>query len=789
MAARRLSSWLLSRSLSSYSHSSGAASWLHSLGRNSGGWRNINRFSTAAAVEDLITPQVPIRYTQHLINGKFVDAASGKTFPAYDPRTGEVIANVAEGDVEDINRAVSAARKAFDEGPWPKMSAYERSRILLRFADLVEKHSDELAALETWNNGKPYEQAKTELPLFVRLFHYYAGWADKIHGLTVPADGDYHVQTLHEPVGVAGQIIPWNFPLVMFAWKVGPALACGNTIVLKTAEQTPLTALFAAKLFHEAGLPEGVLNIVSGYGPTAGAALASHMDVDKLAFTGSTDTGKIVLELAARSNLKPVTLELGGKSPFIVFDDADVDKAVELAHFALFFNQGQCCCAGSRTFVHERVYDEFLEKSKKRALRRVVGDPFKKGVEQGPQIDGEQFEKVLRYIKSGIESNATLECGGDRLGSKGFFIQPTVFSNVQDDMLIAQDEIFGPVQSILKFKDTDEVIARANRTRYGLAAGVFTKNVETAHTMMRALKAGTVWINCFDVFDAAIPFGGYKMSGIGREKGIYSLHNYLQLAFTGSTDTGKIVLELAARSNLKPVTLELGGKSPFIVFDDADVDKAVELAHFALFFNQGQCCCAGSRTFVHERVYDEFLEKSKKRALRRVVGDPFKKGVEQGPQIDGEQFEKVLRYIKSGIESNATLECGGDRLGSKGFFIQPTVFSNVQDDMLIAQDEIFGPVQSILKFKDTDEVIARANRTRYGLAAGVFTKNVETAHTMMRALKAGTVWINCFDVFDAAIPFGGYKMSGIGREKGIYSLHNYLQVKAVVTPLNNPAWI
>ncbi|WVZ11335.1 hypothetical protein V8G54_015865 [Vigna mungo] len=559
MAARRLS-WLLSRSLSSSSsHSSGAALF-HSLGRNSGGWRNINRFSTSAAVEDLITPQVPIRYTQHLINGRFVDAASGKTFPAYDPRTGEVIANVAEGDAEDINRAVSAARKAFDEGPWPKMSAYERSRILLRFADLVEKHNDELAALETWNNGKPYEQAaKSEVPLFVRLLHYYAGWADKIHGLTVPADGDYHVQTLHEPIGVAGQIIPWNFPLIMFAWKVGPALACGNTIVLKTAEQTPLTALFVAKLFHEAGLPEGVLNIVSGYGPTAGAALASHMDVDKigkrvkgyslhrvlylstdwseshgnlfhkLAFTGSTDTGKVVLELAARSNLKPVTLELGGKSPFIVFDDADVDKAVELAHFALFFNQGQCCCAGSRTFVHERVYDEFLEKSKKRALRRVVGDPFKKGVEQGPQIDGEQFEKVLRYIKSGIESNATLECGGDRLGSKGFFIQPTVFSNVQDDMLIAQDEIFGPVQSILKFKDTDEVIERANRTRYGLAAGVFTKNVDTANKLMRALRAGTVWINCFDVFDAAIPFGGYKMSGIGREKGIYSLHNYLQV--------------------------------------------------------------------------------------------------------------------------------------------------------------------------------------------------------------------------------------------------------------------
>ncbi|WJX88641.1 Aldehyde dehydrogenase 2 member B4, mitochondrial [Trifolium repens] len=533
MAARTLSR-LLSRSLSSSSSSSsygGSASLLRSsLGRKSEGWINRNRFSTAAAVEELITPQVSINYTQHLINGQFVDAASGKTFPTYDPRTGEAIAHVAEGDAEDINRAVSAAREAFDNGPWPKMSAYERCRILLRFADLVEKHNDEIAALEAWNNGKLYEQAaKAEVPMFVRLFRYYAGWADKIHGLTVPADGDYHVQTLHEPIGVAGQIIPWNFPLLMFAWKVGPALACGNTIILKTAEQTPLTALLVAKLLHEAGLPPGVLNIVSGYGPTAGAPLASHMDVDKLAFTGSTDTGKTVLELAARSNLKPVTLELGGKSPFIVFEDADVNKAVEIAHFALFFNQGQCCCAGSRTFVHERIYDEFLEKSKERALRRVVGDPFKKGVEQGPQIDSKQFEKVLRYIRSGIDSNATLECGGGRLGSKGFFVQPTVFSNVQDDMLIAKDEIFGPVQTIFKFKDIDEVIRRANATRYGLAAGVFTKNVSTANTMMRALRAGTVWINCFDVFDAAIPFGGYKMSGIGREKGIYSLHNYLQV--------------------------------------------------------------------------------------------------------------------------------------------------------------------------------------------------------------------------------------------------------------------
>ncbi|KAM1397825.1 hypothetical protein ACFX2I_015361 [Malus domestica] len=529
MAARRLSS-LLSRSLSAASSSSSSSSGsAASLLRSRGG--SVSRFSsTAVATEELIIPPVQISHTQHLINGKFVDAASGKKFPTYDPRTGEVIAHVAEGDAEDINRAVAAARKAFDEGPWPKMGAYERSRILLRFADLVEKNSEELAALETWNNGKPYEQALTaEVPMLARLFHYYAGWADKIHGLTVPADGPYHVQTLHEPIGVAGQIIPWNFPLLMFAWKVGPALACGNTIVLKSAEQTPLTALYVAKLFQEAGLPPGVLNVVSGDGPTAGAALASHMDVDKVAFTGSTDTGKIILELAARSNLKPVTLELGGKSPFIICEDADIDHAVELAHFALFFNQGQCCCAGSRTFVHERVYDEFIEKAKARAVKRVVGDPFKKGVEQGPQIDNEQFEKVLRYIRAGIDSDATLECGGGRLGSKGYFIQPTVFSNVKDDMLIAKDEIFGPVQSILKFKELDEVVRRANATRYGLAAGVFTKNIDTANYLTRALRAGTVWVNCFDVFDAAIPFGGYKMSGIGREKGIYSLHNYLQV--------------------------------------------------------------------------------------------------------------------------------------------------------------------------------------------------------------------------------------------------------------------
>ncbi|KAL3813781.1 hypothetical protein ACJIZ3_015049 [Penstemon smallii] len=515
MAAQRISS-LFSR--------------CRSFGKYSTWNKGMSRYFTAAAVDEAITPPVRINYTKLLINGQFIDSASGKTFPTLDPRTGEVIANVAEAEAEDVNRAVSAARKAFDEGPWPKMSAHDRSKILLKFVDLLEKHSEELAALETWDNGKPFERSvNDDIPLMIRCFRYYAGWADKIHGLTVPADGPHQVQTLHEPIGVVGQIIPWNFPLLMFAWKVAPALACGNTVVLKTSEQTPLSALLASKLLHEAGLPPGVLNVILGYGPTVGAPIASHMNVEKLAFTGSTDTGKIVLELAAKSNLKSVTLELGGKSPLIVCEDADVDKAVETAHSALFYNQGQCCSAGSRTFVHERVYSEFVEKARELALKRVVGDPFKKGVQQGPQIDSEQFEKILKYINFGIKSGATLEAGGERFGSKGYYVQPTVFSSVEDDMPIARDEIFGPVQSISKFRDLNEVIGRANATYFGLAAGVFTKDLDNANMLSRALRVGTVWVNCYNVFDASIPFGGYKMSGNGREKGIYGLGNYLQV--------------------------------------------------------------------------------------------------------------------------------------------------------------------------------------------------------------------------------------------------------------------
>jgi aldehyde dehydrogenase (NAD+) len=342
-------------------------------------------------------------------------------------------------------------------------------------------------------------------------------------------DGNYFCYTRHEPIGVVGQIIPWNFPLLMQAWKWGPALACGNTIVLKPAEQTPLTALKIAQYCQEVGFPDGVVNVVPGYGPTAGAAVSGHMDIDKVAFTGETTTGQIILQAAAESNLKRVTLELGGKSPNIVFADADMDAAVEGAYFGLFFNQGQCCVAGSRLYVQESAYDEFCHKIVQKAKARKVGDPFDTATEQGPQVSQEQLERVMGYIAHGHKDGAKLLTGGNQAGKDGYFVEPTVFTDVTDDMTIAKEEIFGPVMSILKFKDADEVVARGNHTRYGLAAAVWTKDVKKAHTIAARLKAGTVWVNCYDVFDAAAPFGGFKMSGIGRELGEYALANYTEV--------------------------------------------------------------------------------------------------------------------------------------------------------------------------------------------------------------------------------------------------------------------
>jgi aldehyde dehydrogenase (NAD+) len=387
-----------------------------------------------------------------------------------------------------------------------------------------------LARLESLDNGKPYGVAKAvDVGATVGCYRYFAGWADKIQGKTIPVDGEFFCYTRHEPVGVVGQIIPWNFPMLMQAWKLAPALAAGNTVVLKPAEQTPLSALRIGQLIVEAGFPEGVVNILPGFGPTAGAAIARHMDVDKVAFTGSTEVGKLIMEAAAQTNLKRVTLELGGKSPNIVFADTNLDEAVEGAHFGLFFNHGQCCCAGSRVFVEEKIYDEFVEKSGVRARNRTVGDPFDPKTEQGPQVDQAQFDKVMGYIESGRSEGAKVVCGGDRVGDRGYFIQPTVFSDVRDEMKIAREEIFGPVMSIIPFKSADEVVVRANRTEYGLAAAVWTRDIQKAHAIANNVRAGTVWVNCYNVLDSRAPFGGFKQSGIGRERGEYGLQQYTEV--------------------------------------------------------------------------------------------------------------------------------------------------------------------------------------------------------------------------------------------------------------------
>jgi aldehyde dehydrogenase (NAD+) len=481
-------------------------------------------------MSDPMERAVSISAKKILINNRWAESDSGKTFATLNPATGEEICQIAEADTADVDRAVKAARAAFEHGPWRKTMASERGRLLNRLADLMEQHADELASLEALDNGKPYTVAKAvDVAASIGCYRYFAGWADKVHGKTIPIDGNFFCYTRHEPVGVVGQIIPWNFPMLMQAWKLAPALATGNTVVMKPAEQTPLSALRVGELIVEAGFPEGVVNLLPGFGETAGAAIARHMDVDKVAFTGSTEVGHLVMEAAAKSNLKRVTLELGGKSPNIVFADTDLDAAVEGAHFGLFFNHGQCCCAGSRVFVEEKIYDQFVEKSGARARQRAVGDPFDPATEQGPQVDQTQMEKVLGYIESGRSEGATLVCGGKRVGDRGYFVQPTVFADVHDDMKIAREEIFGPVMSIIPFKTIDEVVERSNRTTYGLAAAVWTRDIQKAHSIANSVRAGTVWVNCYNVLDTRAPFGGFKQSGIGRELGEYGLQQYTEI--------------------------------------------------------------------------------------------------------------------------------------------------------------------------------------------------------------------------------------------------------------------
>ena len=468
-----------------------------------------------------------------LIDGEWVEAASGQTFATINPATEETLAEVAHGQAEDIERAVRAARRAFDDdSPWRRMNASDRGRIIWRISELIEEHADELAMLECLDNGKPYTVARAaDVPLAADLFRYMAGWPTKIHGSTVPisalpAPGEYLAYTLREPVGVVGQIIPWNFPLLMAAWKLGPVLACGCTVVLKPAEQTPLSALRLGELMQEAGVPDGVVNIVTGFGD-AGAALAAHDDVDKVAFTGSTEVGKLIVQAAA-GNLKKVTLELGGKSPNIVFDDADTG-AVEGAANAIFFNHGQCCVAGSRLFVQEDRFDEVVNGVAEIAKGIKLGPGMESSTQMGPLVSEEQLRRVTGFLESGVTEGATTVTGGGRFGDQGYFVEPTVITNTRPDMKIVREEIFGPVVVAEPFRSLDEIAAEANNTSYGLGAGIWTRDISKAHALAKKLRAGTVWINCYNVFDASLPFGGYKQSGWGREMGHEALEAYTEV--------------------------------------------------------------------------------------------------------------------------------------------------------------------------------------------------------------------------------------------------------------------
>lgn len=491
---------------------------------------NAKRFYASQGLPLSINVTLPngIKYDQPtglFINNEFVPSQSGKTFKVENPASEEVLAEVYEASVEDVNNAVEAAEHAFKT--WSVTQPSERGRVMFKLADLIEQHLDTLASIECADNGKAIALARGDVALVAKVIRYYAGFADKITGTVIDTNDGHFTYTRREPIGVCGQIIPWNFPLLMWSWKIGPALAAGNTVVLKTAESTPLSALYASKLAIEAGIPAGVINIISGYGQT-GAAIANHMKVKKVAFTGSTNTGRAILRSAADSNLKKATLELGGKSPNIVFDDANLAKAIEDTNLGIFYNSGEVCCAGSRIYVQDTIYDKFLEELKTRSEANKVGNPFDPETFQGPQTSRMQLDKILHYVDVGKQDGARLVTGGVRLDRPGYFIAPTVFADVQEDMKVVKEEIFGPVVTVSKFSSVDDVIEKANNSEYGLAAGIHTTDVNKAIDVSNRLNAGTIWVNTYNNFHQAVPFGGYGQSGIGREMGEQALENYTQ---------------------------------------------------------------------------------------------------------------------------------------------------------------------------------------------------------------------------------------------------------------------
>jgi aldehyde dehydrogenase (NAD+) len=477
-------------------------------------------------------PQLQIKPGKLFIGGKWVDSASGNTFPTINPATGEVLTQVAKADERDVDAAVEAARKAFEGNPWAEMSASDRGKLLWKIGDLIDKYNEELGTLETLDNGKPiFESRQVDMPMVAEVFRYYAGWATKIHGETVPVRGPFLNYTLREPLGVVAAIVPWNFPLLLASWKVAPALATGNTVVLKPASWTPLTALRFGEICQEAGVPDGVVNILTGPGAKVGEALVRHPAVAKVAITGETKTGQDIVRHSA-DTLKRVTLELGGKSPNIVLADADLEGAVRGATTGIFYGKGEVCAAGSRLFVDKKIHDDFMQKLIERTNKLQPGDPLDPKTRFGALVSERQMNTVLGYIEKGKSEGAKLVAGGGRAkvgDGKGFFVQPTVFDGVRNDMTIAREEIFGPVLASIEFGDVEEAIREANQTPYGLAAAVWTRDIAKAHRVARRLQAGTVWINTYNNYDPAAAFGGYKMSGYGRELSMHALESYTQV--------------------------------------------------------------------------------------------------------------------------------------------------------------------------------------------------------------------------------------------------------------------
>ncbi|KXN81421.1 Aldehyde dehydrogenase [Leucoagaricus sp. SymC.cos] len=864
------------------------------------------------------------------IDGQWVDPVEGdmieySSLTLHLPANGKTITTVPGGGAKDVDIAVKAARKAYKTSWGLKVPGSERGRILGKFADLLEKHTDALASLEALNVGKPFLAAKSDLAGCVGLVRYYAGWADKIHGKTIETTEKKMAYTRQEPWGVVGAILPWNVPLLMAMMKLGPALATGNAIIIKTSELTPFTALYAADLLNEAGVPPGVVNIVNGYGMvsthtfglngfllltrplpgnTAGAAISLHHDINKISFTGSTLTGRKILKAAAESNMKAVTLELGGKSPTIIFDDANVDQAIKWAAGGVFYNMGQACIAGSRIYVQEGIHDRFLEGISKHAesMANATGSPFNEGTLHGPQVSQTQYDRVMGYINSGKSEGAKIHIGGERHGEEGYFIKPTVIVDAQASMKIMREEIFGPLISVVdptngktittvpgggakdvdiavkaarkayntswglkvpgsergrilgKFADllekhidalaslealnvgkpflaaksdlagcvglvryyagwadkihgktietTEKKMAYTRQEPWGVVGAILPWNVPLLMAMMKlgpALATGNAIIiktseltpftalYAADLLnEAGVPPGVVNIvNGYGNTAGAaISLHHDInKISFTGSTLTGRKILKAAAESNMKAVTLELGGKSPTIIFDDANVDQAIKWAAGGVFYNMGQACIAGSRIYVQEGIHDRFLEGISKHAesMANATGSPFNEGTLHGPQVSQTQYDRVMGYINSGKSEGAKIHIGGERHGEEGYFIKPTVIVDAQASMKIMREEIFGPVCSVVKFKTEEEVTEWANDTTYGLAANILTENSSRAIRMANALQAGSVFVNCTATMavEINVPFGGYKQSGIGREFGQEALDTYTQTKAI----------